>query len=177
MMLPSMNPTPSLTFTQFLRPASMVFFPFLSFAVNPQTRDDTTIIEPNAVLIFIQFLRPAGMLFFSFPLLQGYTLLCFFNHFTPVMSFQPLLCFLLLYRLARPRAEERLINIAVRTLGNGQIQHISCHFHHDLRSTTFTEREQRLFSSRVITNASSSKPRTTRHTSNCACHLPKTQTT
>ena len=33
------------------------------------------------------------------------------------------------------------------------------HFHHDLRSTTFTDREQRLLSSRIITNASSSKPR------------------
>ena len=48
-----------------------------------------------------------------------------------------------------------------------------CHFHHDLRSTTFTDREQWLFSSRVITNASSSKPRTARHTSNCACNLPE----
>ena len=46
-------------------------------------------------------------------------------------------------------------------------------FHHDLRSTTFTDRQQRLFSSRVITNDSSSKPRTTRHTSKCACNLPK----
>ena len=46
-------------------------------------------------------------------------------------------------------------------------------FHHDLRSTTFTGREQRFFSSRVITNESLSKPRTTRHTSNCACNLPK----
>ena len=44
---------------------------------------------------------------------------------------------------------------------------------HDLSSTTFTDREQRLFSSRVITNAPSSQPRTTRHTSNCACKLPK----
>ena len=31
-------------------------------------------------------------------------------------------------------------------------------FYQDLRSTTFTDREQRLFSSRVTTNASSSKP-------------------
>ena len=33
------------------------------------------------------------------------------------------------------------------------------HFHHDPRSTTFTDREQRLVSSRVITKTSSSKPR------------------
>ena len=33
------------------------------------------------------------------------------------------------------------------------------HFHRDLRPTTFTDREQRLLSSRVITNAASSKPR------------------
>ena len=33
------------------------------------------------------------------------------------------------------------------------------HFHHDLLPTTLTDREQRLLSSRVITNASSSKPR------------------
>ena len=46
-------------------------------------------------------------------------------------------------------------------------------FHHDPRSTTFTDRGQRLLSSPVITNASSSKPRTKRHTSNCACNLPK----
>ena len=39
------------------------------------------------------------------------------------------------------------------------------HFHHDLRSTTVTEREQRLLSSRVIANASSSKPRAPRVTS------------
>ena len=46
-------------------------------------------------------------------------------------------------------------------------------FHHDLTFTTYTGREQGLSSSRVITNESSSKPRTTRHTSNCACNLPK----
>ena len=46
-------------------------------------------------------------------------------------------------------------------------------FHQDLRSTMITDREQGLLNSRVITNESSSKPRTTRHTSNCACNLPK----
>ena len=46
-------------------------------------------------------------------------------------------------------------------------------FHHDLSSTTITDREQWLFSSRVITNASSNKTRATRHTFNCACNLPK----
>ena len=45
--------------------------------------------------------------------------------------------------------------------------------HHDPSFNTITDRKQRLFSSRVITNASSSKPRTTRHTSHCACNLPK----
>ena len=45
--------------------------------------------------------------------------------------------------------------------------------HRDLSSTTFTDREQRLFNSRIITNAPSSKPGTTRHTYNCACNLPK----
>ena len=33
------------------------------------------------------------------------------------------------------------------------------HFHHDLRSTTCTYREERLLSSRVVNNASSTKPR------------------
>ena len=49
------------------------------------------------------------------------------------------------------------------------------HFHHGPKFITFTGREQRLFGSRVITNfiASSSKPRTTCHTSNCGCNLPK----
>ena len=50
------------------------------------------------------------------------------------------------------------------------------HFHHDIISTTFTDREQRLFSSGVIANAKSSKPRTTRLTSNCACNLSNAQT-
>ena len=46
------------------------------------------------------------------------------------------------------------------------------HFQHDLRSTTFASREKCMFSSRVITNGSSSKPCTTRHTSNRGCNLP-----
>ena len=33
-------------------------------------------------------------------------------------------------------------NIAVRTLGNGQVQRNRGQFHHDLKSTTFTDREQ-----------------------------------
>ena len=47
-------------------------------------------------------------------------------------------------------------------------------FHHDLRSTTFTAREQGLFRRRVIINESSTKPRTTRHISNAhaTCRNP-----
>ena len=67
-----------------------------------------------------------------------------------------------------------LINTAVRTLGNDHSQQICQQFHHDLRSTTSTDREQLFVSSRV-TNAFSSKPRTTRHISNCACSLPKSR--
>ena len=69
-----------------------------------------------------------------------------------------------------------LTTIAVRTLGNGSNPTNRGQFHYDLRSTTFTGLDQELFSSRVITNESSSKPRkarTTRHTSNCAPNVPK----
>ena len=51
----------------------------------------------------------------------------------------------------------------------------SGHFHHDLRSTTFPDREQRLLSSRVITDASSSKqcaPSVTPRIARATCRNP-----
>ena len=51
------------------------------------------------------------------------------------------------------------------------------HFHHDLRSTTFADREQRLLSSRVITNESSSKPRAPAPSLQLRMQLAETQTT
>ena len=69
-----------------------------------------------------------------------------------------------------------LTTIAVRTLGNGSNPINRGQFHYGLRSTTFNGLDQELFSSRVITDESSSKPRkarTTRHTSICARNVPK----
>ena len=116
-------------------------FPFVYQDINNSQEAPTMIIE------LLDKIYPTLLCAVKCPIIrpQRYSTLQ-----KPISGYQP--------QVGSDRAA--LMNIPARTLiGQWSRPTHPGHFLHDIRANTFTAREQRLLSSRVITNASSSKPR------------------